>query len=238
VTARDPIHQLKALLEGLASPPEPDDLQALTDPEPPPGQADPVLAQLLFSILLCDTAIAPARVAMARLREEVVDCNELRVCTRAELASMLGSRFPRSAERAERLKAALNDIYLREHALRLDHLAESTKREARNYIESIQGVPPFAAARTLLLELTVHTFPVDSRIAALLAEHSVVPPGLAPQTVTTKIERLIRAGQARGAYLLIEHWCQQHAQSAAKGSRAKSPAKQRSSTQASKTSKK
>lgn len=234
MTAPDPSHQLTELLEGLASPPEPSDLHTLATPEPPPGQADPILAQLLYSILLCDTAIAQAQTAMARLRDEVVDCNELRVCTRSELASMLGARFPRAAERADRLKAALNDIYLRQHALSLEHLTESTKRQARTYIESIEGVPPYAAARTLLLELTVHAFPVDSRITALLKDHRVVPAGLAPQSVATKIERLIRAGQARDAYLLIEHWCQHNAPRPRKASRAKSQTK-RSPTSASKT---
>lgn len=221
MTAPDPSRQLTDLLDGLAIPPGPSDPHTLATPEPPPGRADPVLAQLLFSILLCDTAYAQAQAAMARLRDEVVDCNELRVCTRSELESMLGSRFPRSAERADRLKAALNDIYLREHALSLDHLTESTKRQARIYIESIEGVPPFAAARTLLLELAVHAFPIDSRITALLKDHRVVPAGLAPQTVATKIERLIRAGQARDAYLRIEHWCQHNAQRPRKAPRAK-----------------
>lgn len=234
MTAPDPSRQLAELLEGLASPPEPTDLHTLATPEPPPGQADPILAQLLFSILLCDTAHAQAQVAMARLRDEVVDCNELRVCTRPELASMLGSRFPRAAERADRLRAALNDIYLREHALRLDHLTESTKRQARTYIESIEGVPPFAASRTLLLELTVHAFPVDARITALLADHRIVPARLAPQTVATKIERLIRAGQARDAYLLIEHWCQHNAKQPRTSQRTKTKTK-RSPSAASKT---
>lgn len=178
-----------------------------------PGTTDPVLCQLVYGILLCDTDTALAHSAVGRLTSEVVDLNELRVCTRDELASMLGARFPRSAERADRLHAALNDIYLREHALRLDHLAEKTKREAKGYLESVEGVTHFAASRTLLLELQVHTFPIDTRITALLVASNIVPKGLAPQTIANRVERLVRAGEARGAYLLTEQWCQRNAAS-------------------------
>ena len=132
-----------------------DQLQALLSrlkkqfsPEPPAPIEDP-LEQLVSSLLLWESTASKAEAARRRLIAAVVDINELRVCLPEEIVALLGERYPRGEERALRLRAALNDIYVREHAVSLEHLKKMNKRDARQYLESLEGVPQYVAARVV-----------------------------------------------------------------------------------------
>lgn len=164
----------------------------------------PVLAELVRSFLIWEAGSAKAASAVRRIEQSVVDFNELRVCMHDEFIRLLGKTTPRTEERAMRMRAALNDVYLREHGMTLEHLPALGKREAREYLESIEGVPRFVAARTLLLALSGHAAPVDGRIHRALTAAKVVEPDSSPEDAAGQLERRIRAGELLEAYLLLQ----------------------------------
>lgn len=175
-------------------------------PAPLLDAAEPILGEFVRSFLIWESTTAKAAAAAKRIEGAVVDFNELRVCLPEELVGLLGERYPRAGERAQRLRASLHELFVRHHAVSLEHLAEMPKREAYVYLESLEGVPAFVAARVHLLCLGGHSAPVDSRIAAALSDAGLIEPGTTAESVAGMIERRIRAGELASAYLHLQHW--------------------------------
>lgn len=149
-------------------------LKRHTPAEMPAPPLDPI-ATLVSSFLLWESSTTAADQALVRLKAECVDFNELRVCLPEEIVSMLGSRYPFADERANRLRRALNDIYRREHKVSLDHIAAMGKREQRTYIENLDGMVPYVAARMLLLHFGTAGVPVDDQLVELFRDQKLVP---------------------------------------------------------------
>ena len=167
------------------------------------GEADPV-RELVYSMLLWDAGASKASGAVKRIVEGVVDVNELRTCLEDELVRLLGARYPRATERAARLRAALHHIYQEHNTVSLAALRSQNKRDAKAYLDSIPGVPAYAAARVALLSLGGHAFPVDRRVHKVLAEADALEAEAYSEAVGAWVERQIRAGEALDAYLLLE----------------------------------
>lgn len=200
MTAPDPARKLTAILRRTRS-----DQPPYAPPAAPDGH-DPMVVEFIHSFLVWEAGAARAEVALKRLLHAVVDYNELRVCLADELAVILGERYPRAQERAARLRAALNDVYRREHAVTFQPLLVMPKRDARIYLNALDGVPPFVAARMTLLTLGGHAFPVDERLLAALKEEQAVPADVTPESAESWLERQFRSGEAAGAYLALESW--------------------------------
>lgn len=201
----DPSKALNALLKKLSS--------RYPDAAPEPLGAgveegvDPLLHLFVYSFLLWDATSGQARAAMKRLRDNFVDFNELRVAFADEIAASFGERYPRGYERALRLRSSLHDIFKREHALTLNRLSELSKREARGYLESLDGTPAYVASRVFLLGLGGHAIPVDQRIADLLAEEAVLSDDVTDaETAASWLERQVRAGEAAHAQTILQAW--------------------------------
>lgn len=173
-----------------------------------PLSPDPLLNELIFSMLMWESSIDHATRSAERIDAELVDLNEMRVCTIDELVSILSPRMPRAAERAARVISVLNEIYDRENALSLLHLREHNKKSVLEYLDSIDGLPPYASARVVLLVLDWHAFPLDQRLAKLLAAHSIVTPSSRPAMQAAQLERGVRASDALRTYTCIERWAQ------------------------------
>jgi len=197
----DPAARLTTLLDRLAR-----DLPDVR-PEPPTpviDPAEPVLSEFVRSMLLWESTQARAAVAMRRLEAAVVDYNELRVCMPGELVRLIGPEYPRAQERAERLRAALAELFSRAHAVTFRQVQDMGKREVRQYIESLAGVPAFVSSRVALLCLGNHAMPVDSRIQAVLVEAGAAAADDAPEAVASSIERRVRAGDLAAAYVRLQ----------------------------------
>lgn len=201
----DPSKGLAALLKKLKS------KHGEIAPEAPPAAIDegldPLVLQLVFAFLLWDATAPQARTLLKRLRENFVDFNELRVALPDEIAAVVGDRYPRCHERSLRLRATLQDIFKREHGLTLTRLADMGKREARAYLDSLEGMPAYVSARVFLLGLGGHAVPVDQRLADLLAAEDVLSEEVTDaETAATWLERQIKAGEGVQAHLLFQAW--------------------------------
>jgi hypothetical protein len=170
-----------------------------------PDGHDPLLWQLVFSFMCWEASTAKAAPATKKLHAAVIDYNELRVCLPDELVGMIGERYPRATERVQRLRATLCEIFRRENAVTIHHLPAMPKREARAYLESLDGLPPFVAARMMLLNFGGHAFPLDERIYHTLLEEHAIPEGDFEE-LSSWLERTFHAGEALQPYLLLESW--------------------------------
>lgn len=191
-------------------------LAAQIEPCPSPiDPAEPLLGQFLKAFFLWESTSIKAAAAIKKLESAVVDFNELRHCLPDEIAKIVGERYPRIAERSLRLRTALNRIYLLEHAVTLEHLNTLGKREAREYLDALEGVPPFVSSRVCLLALSGHAAPVDSRIHRRLVEAKVITEAVSIHEAGSLLERKTRAGELPEAYMLLQAWADEGAFSAA-----------------------
>lgn len=175
-------------------------------PEPVLDADQPVLNEFLRSFLIWDAGIPAARVAARRLADRIVDFNDLRVCLPDDLRSLLGADYPLADERAQRLRVALSDLTRRTHTVSLEHLGTMSKRDARAYLDSLEGVPPYVSARVVLLAFGVHAMPVDRRTHARLVEAGAVPEDWSTDDAADHIQRRFKAGELLGAHLGLQTW--------------------------------
>lgn len=185
--------------------------------------SDDLISELVFSILVWESSIEHALRAVEKMSEELIDLNELRVCSPEELVAIMPARYPRTLDRCQRLITILNQIFLRENQLKLAHLREMNKKDVVDYFASIDGLPPFVSSRVILLGLGWHAFPIDDWLAKQLSKHDITDASLNITEQTHRMERLVRANDALQFYTLIEHWASdQRAPKASSSTRKKS----------------
>jgi len=205
MSSQDPAKLLQALLKKLSNRYGEQQAEPLTAGVD--EGVDPMLHLFVYSFLLWDASTGQARAALKRIRETFVDYNELRIAFADEIAAAFGERYPRGYERALRLRSSLHDIFRREHSLSLQSLTELSKREARTYLDSIDGTPAYVSARVLSLGLGGHAIPVDQRIADLLAAEAVLGDDVTDaDSAASWLERQIRAGDATSVALILQAW--------------------------------
>lgn len=170
---------------------------------------DPI-DQFVYSSLLWDSTHAKAATAFKRIKSTVVDYNDFRVGAYEEIIAILGDRYPRVSHRAERLRASLNDIYGREHAVSLDSLGQMGKREARAFLDSLNGAIPFVTARVMLVSFDAHAIPIDDRTHALLRAESVIEEDVDIPRAIGILERAVKASDGPVAHQKIQSWSERN----------------------------
>ncbi len=168
--------------------------------------ADPVVRELVYSLLLWETTSSNARSAFRKLTETFLDVNHLRVAMPDEIAAALGERYPKALERASRLRAVLFDVFKRENGLHMSRVSGASKRDARTYLDSLEGMPPFAAARVAGVSMGVHAFAVDDRLLRLLVAEKVVEPALSSAEAGRWLEHHVPVADSDGLVDILQHW--------------------------------
>ena len=167
---------------------------------------EPLVHEMVFSMVLWESTLENAVRAMERVQEQFVDYNELRVCFPKEIEAMLGSRYPRAEDRSVRLIGALRRVFADHQKLSLAHLREMNKRDAREYLDSFEMLPRFVISRVMLLGLDAHAFPIDAKITRALHKAKLIKGSKNPDTVSSTLERAIRANQTLETYTRLERW--------------------------------
>ncbi|MBI4580518.1 MAG: hypothetical protein HY718_12495 [Planctomycetes bacterium] len=164
------------------------------------------LQQLIVGILAENTSEAKATAVLKRIREHMVDLNELRVTPALELADLIGASMPQAHEKAERIVRTLNEIRSRQDTLDLSFLRQRGRREAREYLESLDGIGPAAAASVVVHSLGGHAIPVDYLTLYVLRNEEIVHGAATPAQVQSFLERHVAAADVRlFATLLNRH---------------------------------
>lgn len=164
---------------------------------PTPG--DP-LEKLIVAYLTWQCGRRQAEAGYQKLMRTMVDHNDLRVTDPRHVAAVLGDRHPRALERSQRLIRALHSIYHKEHQVSLDRLAAMPRRDARAYLDGLDGMMPFVSASVMLLGLGGHGVPVDEVLLGVLRQAGLVDPKATLSEVQAFLENQIKADDAPGVY--------------------------------------
>lgn len=178
--------------------------------KPPPVDPGDPIEQLLIAILATDCTDSKAVAAYTKLRQQMVDLNEMRVTPAIELAEMFASSLPDAEDKARRIVSVLNDIRRRQDTLDLSFLAQRSRREARDYLESLVGADRFAAARVVLLCLGGHAIPVDNLTLYVLRKEKLVNPTADLAEVQSFLERNVAAADAVEFVMLLGRFVSLH----------------------------
>ena len=170
-----------------------------------PPSLDPV-TQLVVGFLQWNSTQRSAQAAHKRLMSNLVDNNDLRVSGSHDVVALIGPKYPQAEERAARMHDCLQEIFLREHGMSLKSLVESSKKDVRNYLETLPGITSYVAAHVIALCFGAHAIPVDDKLADLLKQQGVANPTATPEQISAFLERQLRAGQALEAHVLLQHW--------------------------------
>lgn len=189
-------------------------------PDQAQSHGEVVLCALVRALLEWNAGSRVGASTYTRLCDCFVDLNELRVCSHEEFAAAL-SGHPAGADRAARLRACLADVYRREHAMSLAVLLEAPKREARHYLDSLDGVPRAVASRVAHEVLEIHAVPVDDRLRDLLEAERVIEPGTTAEHAAAELERAIAATDVKEAVALLLAWAEEDWRPAAAEAQAK-----------------
>lgn len=198
----DPVRKLHAFLKKLPSPAE--DRAAMRQRS---DRSDPVLQELVHSFLAWEVGLSAAARSLDQIDGATADYNELRVCLPHELSRIVTMHDERFEERSLRLRSVLNDIYRREHELSLAQLLQMPKRDARAYLDSLEGMLPYVSARVCLLVLGSHAVPVDSRVAHALRAEGCIPAEMDAAShaeCASWLEHHVRAEESHAFHVSLE----------------------------------
>ncbi|MCK4629624.1 MAG: hypothetical protein KAT56_11520 [Sedimentisphaerales bacterium] len=160
-------------------------------------------AAIVLACLSAVTTENKARLGFSRLRHNFVDFNELRVSRFDEVADILGKGYPQCKEVAKQIISLLKQIYNARDSLNLDDLREGSKRQAKAFFESLEGVNAYIVARVMLLSIGSHAFPVHKQMLQMLRGENVVSAKANASDVQGFLERQIPASQNRKIYALL-----------------------------------
>lgn len=178
-------------------------------PSPDFSDADNPVSVLIMSYMMWESTTKKAITAFEQLQEEMVDYNDLRVCMPHEVVDMIGTRYPKAQDRCERLRATLRDIYLREHSVTLEPLKTQGKREIRKYIDTLDGIVPYVAARVQLLSFNAHGIPVDDQLLEMLIGAKIADDDTSVIDLTNWLGRQIKAEKGLETHLALQDWVDQ-----------------------------
>ena len=168
-------------------------------PEPTPP-----VEQLILAVLSQETSLSRARKAAKQLNEDMIDYNELRVSTPAEISESIDRHVPRAVQCAKALIRLLNAIYRTEYAVSLDSLTSKGIREVKSSLERLEGITPYVTASVLLWSLGGHAVPINDPVLEFLKKQELVDPRASCAEVQSFLERHISAAEARSFCLDLE----------------------------------
>jgi endonuclease III len=166
-------------------------------------EADEPVNRLMIGLLASEASEVRATRAVAVLRETMVDINEIRVSTATEIAEACGGVVAGDVVGTGHIRRALNSIFQKQHAVTLEHLKKAGRREAKHFLESVDGMDSCAVAHVLLWSLGGHAIPVDRRMYELLKREKLVEPTASVDEVQAFLERNVSAADAKLFCLLM-----------------------------------
>jgi endonuclease III len=165
------------------------------------------LHQLAIAVLGPTVADQRARRAVDRIVEKMVDWNEIRVSTPAQVQEAIGITGDGVRDRCRALVRCLQAIYDRENQVTLDHLKKMPRREARQYLDELDGLGDYAVASVFLWSLGGHAIPLHADLFTALQAEELVHPEADAKTVQAFLERNVAAAEAREFTVVIQALC-------------------------------
>lgn len=173
--------------------------------------SDPV-TQLVLAFLEWNASRKLAAEAYDKLMSQLVDNNDLRVSHQAEIINIIGPKYPQAEERIARMHESLQEVYVREHSMNINHLTDKPKKLVRQYFDTLPGMLQFASAYVTLASYQGHAFPVDDRTLELLKLDGGIDPTASTEDTEAFLCKNIKTEQTFETFLLIQAWSESNTQ--------------------------
>lgn len=190
-------------------------------------EADDPVRRLAIAILAVHCSDDEADRAVDRALAAFVDWNDMRVSSAVELNKATGNAIPQGTQRCQHLIDALQAVFDCENRLSLDRLKGMGRREARHYLEQLNGVDEFAVASVILWSLGGHAIPVNDELLDTLRAGDLINPSASRAEVQAFLERHVSAADAK-EFCMIMRSFRGGKRPAAKSSKAKAATKRKS----------
>lgn len=172
----------------------------------PPDRTDSLVDQVVMAVLWADAPPAKARQACAKLAEEFVDWNELRVSMTTEAGSVLEAcGLP--MVKAGALKRILGKVVEELYTFDFEALAARPRDQLKAWFMSIEGLPHPIAASVLYHVFQYDRVLADADIARVIQRLGLVAETAAEPEVEAGMADVIPAREAH----LVYHGLRQHA---------------------------
>lgn len=212
-------------------------LQAEFGPCQPPEARCDIVEEILVGILGRDVSESKARDAFERLRQSMVDYNELRMASIADIVDELGASFPNSEAKAQDIVAALTRIYDLLETLDLTEFKSRPKREAGKWLSEIPGIDPYTLGRVMLLCFGAHSVPVNQVALSWLQYYGLFEPSVQVAEAQGVLERHVRSTDAMKVFCLLQRLADKAAPARPSPASKAAPSKKKAPAKASKQTK-
>ena len=165
-----------------------------------------VTTELLLACLSEHMTESKTRSAFNKLRSNFVDYNELRVMRPAEVVEILGKGFAQYRPAFGQMVRVLRALFDEQDHLDLEHLKSVGKREARGFLEGLEGTSGYVVSRVMLRALGGHAFPIHKPMLQMLQAEEVVDTAADIATVQGFLERQITSKRIHKVYALLRRY--------------------------------
>ena len=155
------------------------------------------MRRLAIGILGVDSREEEVERVVNRLMANMIDWNEVRVSTVEEVQDGIDHKTIGTYKACRNLINALQAVFNMENKLSLDRLKSIGRREAKQCLESLNGVSEYAVASVVLWSLGGHAIPVNNRLLQSLRDADLVNSSASRAEVQAFLERHISAVQAK-----------------------------------------
>jgi len=175
---------------------------------PPPAAS--LMDELLHGILATYASDSKADAALHRLRAAVVDLNEMRVSSVAELVGVLGPDYPGARPAAQEIVATLNAVFNRTHALDLAGLRNASIKSAETFLNGLDGLGSHARSWFLLRCFGARVMPIDQNMLTFLRRSGCVPEDAGAEEVQRLIAAQVSERDLLSMYLTLKRHAAAH----------------------------
>jgi len=163
---------------------------------------DPVEA-VIYGILSENASERQAQTAWKRCKKHFVDLNDLRVARPDEIYDLFGKETEEIREMGLVLAKVLFAVFDKHHEMTLSSLHDMGKRQARQELEELNGMPRFALGYCMLMGLDAHAIPVTDRMIQYLQAHELVDPKADGATIEGFLAKQIGAKDTMAFYAML-----------------------------------
>ena len=171
--------KIKKILTGVAS--KPSSSKVFSPAEP--------FSVLVEGVLQAETGGKQFAKAMAELRSEFVDFNELRVSPVKEIIGCLGKNYPDVQNKGQMLSTVLNAIFYHNNNMSMDYMAKMQIKPLRRHLKEL-GLDSFVSAYVTLYAFGVRALPVDRALLESLQMNGDLPENVDIEPARRFLERV------------------------------------------------
>jgi len=137
-------------------------------------EREPIIDELVLTILSQNTTAANCRSAFSRLRERFPAWEDVRLAPAEEIADAIRPAGLAN-RRAPRIKWILEEIHQRQGNLDLEWIADTPSSEAMDYLMAFDGVGRKTAACVLMFGVGRPVLPVDTHVHRVSERLGLIP---------------------------------------------------------------